>query len=56
MMLVLTGMACSMPKPAWAPAIMKALGGPRAAGYIHRISAAIMLGIFFLHLSMSRSS
>jgi cytochrome b subunit of formate dehydrogenase len=29
---------------------MKAFGGPQVTGIIHRISAAIMLGIFFLHL------
>jgi hypothetical protein len=30
--------------------VIDILGGPRMAGLIHRISAAIMLGIFFLHL------
>ena len=51
MMLVLTGMSVFYAETNWAPAIMRALGGPRAAAYIHRISAAVMLGIFFLHLA-----
>jgi cytochrome b subunit of formate dehydrogenase len=50
MMLILTGMAVFYSYTDWAPVIMKALGGPQVAGYIHRVSAAIMLGIFFLHL------
>ena len=50
MMLVLTGMAVFYGETAWAKAIMGLLGGPRAAGIIHRTSAAIMLGIFFVHL------
>ncbi|OIQ99049.1 formate dehydrogenase-O subunit gamma [mine drainage metagenome] len=50
MMLVLTGMAVFYSDSFWAPVIMKALGGPKIAGLIHRISATIMLGIFFIHL------
>ncbi len=50
MVLVLTGMTVFYAETAWAPVIMNALGGPKVAGLIHRISAAIMLGIFFLHL------
>ena len=50
MTLILTGMTVFYSYTDWAPAIMKALGGPQTAGRIHRVSAAIMLGIFFLHL------
>ncbi len=50
MALVLTGMAVFYAETGWAKAIMGALGGPRTAGLIHRVSAAIMLGIFFVHL------
>ena len=50
MALVLTGMAVFYAAEPWASAIMEVLGGPKVAGLIHRISAAIMLGIFFVHL------
>jgi cytochrome b subunit of formate dehydrogenase len=50
MMLVLTGMAVFYADTGWAKAIMNALGGPRVAGLIHRVSAVTMLGIFFIHL------
>ncbi len=50
MTLILTGMAVFYSYTNWAPVVINALGGPRVAGIIHRTSAAIMLGIFFLHL------
>jgi thiosulfate reductase cytochrome b subunit len=50
MLLVLTGMAVLYAETGWAKFIMSALGGPRAAGIVHRVSAAILLGIFFVHL------
>ena len=50
MLLILTGMTVFYSYTAWAPVVMNALGGPKVAGLIHRVSAAIMLGIFFLHL------
>jgi cytochrome b subunit of formate dehydrogenase len=50
MMLVLTGMTVFYSYTTVAPVIMSALGGPKVAGLIHRISATIMLSIFFLHL------
>ena len=50
MMLILTGMAVFYAYTDWAPVVIDLLGGPRAAGLIHRISAAIMLSIFFMHL------
>ena len=50
MALILTGMAVAYAHTDWAPAVINTLGGPEQAGLIHRVSAAIMLGIFFLHL------
>jgi len=50
MMLVLTGMAVFYADTSWAKIIMSAFGSPRVAGIVHRISAAVMLGIFFAHL------
>jgi len=50
MVLILTGMAVFYADTAWAPIVMKALGGPQVVGIIHRVSATIMLSIFFLHL------
>lgn len=50
MTLILTGMAVFYAYTAWAPVVVEVLGGPQMTGLIHRIAAAIMLGIFFLHL------
>jgi cytochrome b subunit of formate dehydrogenase len=50
MLLVLTGVTVLYADSAWAPVIMKALGGPKIAGLIHRISATLFLGIFFTHV------
>jgi cytochrome b subunit of formate dehydrogenase len=50
MTLILTGMGLFYSDIPWAPVVMKAFGGPQVTGIIHRISAAIMLGIFFLHM------
>lgn len=50
MLLILTGMAVFYADTAWATFVMQTLGGPKTSGIIHRICAAIMLGIFFLHL------
>jgi len=50
MMLVLSGMAVFYADTAWAKGVMSALGGPRVAAVVHRISAAFLLGIFAIHL------
>lgn len=50
MLLILTGMAVHYAYTPWAPVVIDLFGGPEAAGLVHRISAAIMLGIFFVHL------
>jgi cytochrome c551/c552/thiosulfate reductase cytochrome b subunit len=50
MTLVLTGMAVFFPDTAWAKAVVRSLGGAQSAAIIHRVAAATLLGIFFLHL------
>ena len=50
MLLVLTGMAVFYAETGWAKAIVDAFGGPRVTAYVHRVCAAVMLGIFFVHL------
>jgi cytochrome b subunit of formate dehydrogenase len=50
MLLALTGMPLLYPDAAWAPWVMKALGGPAAAGLLHRLSAVVMIAIFVGHL------
>jgi len=50
MMLVLTGMSVFYAETGWAHAIVSVFGGPRGAAIVHRISATIMLGIFFIQL------
>jgi cytochrome b subunit of formate dehydrogenase len=51
MILTLTGMPLFYPDVAWAPLVMKALGGPKVAGLIHRVCAVIFAGVFFWHLA-----
>jgi len=50
MLLTLTGMTALYADSAWAPVVAKAIGGPRAAAYIHRVCAVIFASIFFGHL------
>ena len=50
MMLILTGTAVLFADNAWAKSIMSAFGGPKVTAIVHRTSAVIMLGIFFVHL------
>jgi len=50
MTLVLTGMAVFFADSAWAKIVMTAFGSPKVAAGVHRTAAAIMLGIFFIHL------
>ena len=50
MLLVLTGMAVLFADNAWAKAIMNAFGSPKVTAFVHRTSAIIMLGIFFVQL------
>lgn len=50
MALTFTGMPLFYPDAAWAPWVMKALGGPVVAGNIHRVCAIVFAGVFFWHL------
>jgi cytochrome b subunit of formate dehydrogenase len=50
MILTLTGMSVFYADTAWAPVVMNALGGPKAAAYIHRVCAVIFATVFVLQL------
>jgi cytochrome b subunit of formate dehydrogenase len=50
MTLVLTGMAVLFAETAWAKVVISIFGSPKAAAFVHRTAAVIMLGIFFVHL------
>ena len=49
MTLVLTGTTALFATSDWAPVVAKALGGPRVLGLIHRVAAALFVGIFLIH-------
>ena len=50
MLLALTGLTVLFSGSAWAPLVMKLLGGPVSAGILHRIGAIGFMGVFFIHL------
>jgi cytochrome b subunit of formate dehydrogenase len=50
MTLTLTGITVLYADSFWAPPIMRFLGGPETAGYIHRAGAIGFMGVFFVHL------
>jgi len=47
--LVLTGSVALFSHSAWAPAVAKLLGGPKVLALIHRVAAAVFIGIFVVH-------
>ena len=49
--LALTGMTLKFSYTAWASIVSRLLGGYETAGYIHRVGAVTMMGIFAVHLS-----
>ena len=49
MTLVLTGTSALYAESSWAPLVAKAVGGPRILGLIHRVAAALFVGIFVIH-------
>jgi len=51
MMLTLTGISLFYPEAPWAKPLINLLGGPKTAGTIHRVNAAIFAGVFFWHLA-----
>jgi len=50
MLLALTGLTVLFSGSAWAPVVMKLLGGPVSAGILHRIGAIGFMAVFFIHL------
>ncbi|MDT3737134.1 MAG: cytochrome C [Denitratisoma sp.] len=51
MTLVLTGTTALYAESVWAPVVAKALGGPKMLGLIHRVCAALFVGIFLIHFA-----
>ncbi len=50
MALILTGIPLLYPESAWAPVLIRILGGPYIAGIVHRIAAIVMVVVFAAHL------
>ena len=50
MVLTLTGISLFYPDAPWAKPLINLLGGPQAAGTVHRVFAVIFAGVFFWHL------
>ncbi len=51
MALALTGLSLKFSYTGWAVALSRVLGGFETAGYIHRTSAVLMVGVFVTHLA-----
>jgi cytochrome b subunit of formate dehydrogenase len=49
MTLVLTGTSAMFSDSSWAPLVAAAVGGPKVLGLIHRVAAALFVGIFLIH-------
>ncbi len=49
MTLVLTGTTALYAKSSWAPAVARLFGGPNIVGIVHRVAAALFVGIFLIH-------
>jgi cytochrome b subunit of formate dehydrogenase len=50
MILTLTGMTLMYADSAWAPVVMKLLGGPKIAAIVHRVNAVVFAGVFVVHI------
>jgi cytochrome b subunit of formate dehydrogenase len=48
--LALTGMTLKFSYTSWAAILSRLLGGFETAGYIHRLGAVVMMGVFIVHL------
>jgi len=48
--LAVTGLPLKFAEAWWAPQIMDLLGGPRAAGQLHRFAAIVTFGYFLVHV------
>ncbi|MBI3148975.1 MAG: cytochrome b/b6 domain-containing protein [Betaproteobacteria bacterium] len=49
MTLVLTGTTALFAHSPWAPTVAQMLGGPKVLGLVHRVAAALFIGIFVIH-------
>ncbi|HET7204801.1 MAG TPA: cytochrome c3 family protein [Steroidobacteraceae bacterium] len=52
LLLSVTGLPLKFSAAPWAPGLMKALGGPEVAGFLHRFAAIVTFGYFAVHLAM----
>jgi cytochrome b subunit of formate dehydrogenase len=50
MILTLTGMSLMYAHTTWAPVVINLMGGPKAAGIVHRVNAVIFTIVFIVHL------
>jgi cytochrome b subunit of formate dehydrogenase len=50
LLLAATGLPLKFAGAAWAPRLMALLGGPQAAGVLHRIAAIVTFGYFAFHI------
>lgn len=51
MSLALTGLTLKFSYTSWAGVVSRLLGGYESAGYIHRLAAVLMVGIFIAHIT-----
>jgi cytochrome b subunit of formate dehydrogenase len=52
LLLSVTGLPLKFAAAPWAPGLMKILGGPAVASYLHRFAAIVTFGYFAVHLGM----
>jgi cytochrome b subunit of formate dehydrogenase len=52
LLLSVTGLPLKFSAAPWAPGLMKVLGGPEVASYLHRFAAIVTFGYFAVHLAM----
>jgi cytochrome b subunit of formate dehydrogenase len=52
LLLSVTGLPLKFAAAPWAPGLMKVLGGPTVASYLHRFAAIVTFGYFAVHLGM----
>jgi len=52
LLLAVTGLPLKFATAPWAPGLMRVLGGPQVASYLHRFAAIITFGYFAVHLAM----
>jgi cytochrome b subunit of formate dehydrogenase len=52
LLLSVTGLPLKFAAAPWAPGLMRALGGPEVAAWLHRFAALVTFGYFAVHLAM----